>query len=85
MNVLLESCGSLTSRYLIDNTIKAGHIPYASDINECFASHYSSNFVYYPKYDDKNLWNKIEKILIENEINTVIPTFDKTPNKMGWV
>ena len=46
-------------------------------------SHYSSNFVYYPKYDDKNLWNKIEKILIENEINTVIPTFDKTLIKWG--
>ncbi|HSH65694.1 MAG TPA: ATP-grasp domain-containing protein [Bacteroidia bacterium] len=82
MNVLLEACGSLTSAYLIKAIKDAGHTVVASDIAECAASYTAHEFITMPGYQEPDLWEQIEKHLLEKGVNLIIPSFDET--LIGW-
>ncbi len=81
--ILTEASGSLVSAYLIKAIKDSGNVSIASDINKnnhgfCLAD----DFIEMPSCDDPKLWSKIEKKLIESEVDMVIPSFDET--LMGW-
>jgi len=83
MKILLEATGSLTSGYLIKAVKQTNFIVVGSDINEFNHGKYlCDEFITMPKADDENLWMKIENILIEKNINVVIPSLDET--LLGW-
>ncbi|WP_351014891.1 ATP-grasp domain-containing protein [Shewanella sp. AC91-MNA-CIBAN-0169] len=80
---LLEASGSPVSAYLIKAIQKAGHTAVASDIsNDCAASIFADELIIFPKKEDPQLWNKVEKLLIEHAIDIVIPSFDEM--LLGW-
>lgn len=81
--ILIEASGSLVSAYLIKAIKDSGNICVASDINKsnhgfCLAD----DFIEMPKSDNASLWQIIERELIQNRIEIVIPSFDE--NLMGW-
>lgn len=81
--ILTEASGSLVSAYLIKAIKESGNISIASDIDKnnhgfCLAD----DFIEMPLSNDPRLWSKIEKKLIENKVDLVIPSFDET--LMGW-
>lgn len=79
MNILIEATGGLTSGYLIKAIKEAGHKVIGSDIVDFNHSKYlCDDFVIMPKIKDEKLWEKVENILIEKNINIVIPSLDET-------
>ena len=81
--IFIEASGSMVSGYLIKAIKESGNICVASDIDDfnhskCLAD----EFVLMPKSSEPNLWDKIEKILLKNKIDIVIPSFDET--LLGW-
>ena len=79
MKILTESSGSLVSGYLINAIKSSGNISVASDVdNFNHASHIADEFVQFPFSSEKDLWTKIEKILLSSKIEIVIPSFDET-------
>ncbi len=83
LNILIEAVGSYTSGYLIDAIKTGGFYCIASDINkESAGAHRADQFVQFPLKNDPDLWEKVEQILVENNVNLVIPTFDEM--LIGW-
>jgi carbamoyl-phosphate synthase large subunit len=77
--ILTEASGSLTAGYLIKAIKSAGHISVCSDINTGNAAEYlADEFIVVPNSHDENLWSKISEIVLENQIDIVIPSFDET-------
>lgn len=84
MNIFIEAAGSLTSGYLIKNIKEAKHKVIGSDISDFnHAKILCDDFIVIPKASDTNLWDKTIKLLIEKNVNIVIPSFDET--MIGWV
>lgn len=77
-NFFLEASGGLTSKYLIDYIHDSGGYVVGSDIKDCAAKVLCDQFILLPKYSDSDLWRIIEKALIDNNIDIVIPSFDET-------
>ena len=83
MNILVEASGSLTSGYIIKAIKDSGNRVIGSDISDFnHAKVMCDDFILMPKYNDKNLWKKISKLLDEYNIDIVIPSFDET--LLGW-
>jgi carbamoyl-phosphate synthase large subunit len=81
--ILTEASGSLTAGYLIKSVGQAGHVCVASDIDpHCFGGVLADDFVLMPRADDPELWQKIERLLVEARIDVVIPSLDET--LLGW-
>lgn len=81
--ILTEASGCLTSGYIINAIKSAGYLACGSDISDFnFAKYVCDDFIIFPKSDDLFLWEKIEKLLKEHNINIVIPTFDEM--MVGW-
>jgi carbamoyl-phosphate synthase large subunit len=81
--ILTEASGSLTAGYLIKSIREAGHVCVASDIDpHCFGSVLADEFVLMPRASDPDLWQKIERLLVEARIDVVIPSLDET--LLGW-
>ena len=83
MNILIEATGSLTSGYLIHAIQNANHRAIGSDIAE-FGHGVSlcDDFIIMPKASDTDLWSKVIRLLIEYEVDVVIPSLDET--LLGW-
>ena len=83
LNILIEASGSITSGYLIKSIKDSGNRVIGSDISEFnHAKLICDDFIIMPKYDDKDLWDKIETLEIKYKINIVIPSLDET--LVGW-
>ena len=83
MKVLVECSGSSVSAYMIKAIQADGYEAVASDITDDVHGRYiADHFILVPKYDDQELWDKMESILLENNINIVFPSFDET--LYGW-
>lgn len=83
MNILIEASGSLTSGYVIKAIKASGNRVIGSDISDFnHAKVMCDDFILMPKYNDKNLWKKISKLLDDYKIDIVIPSFDET--LLGW-
>jgi carbamoyl-phosphate synthase large subunit len=76
--ILLESSGSLTSSYLIKAVQSANASAVASDIMECAAKYLANEFVIIPSWNNLELWQILEKEILDRDINIVIPSFDET-------
>lgn len=80
---LTEASGSLTAGYLIASIQAAGHVCVGSDIDDsCFGSALADDFAVMPRASDPSLWQVIENILIDKNIDIVIPSLDET--LLGW-
>lgn len=83
MRILTEASGSLTSGYLIKAIQEAGHEAIASDINsECAGRYLADGFIRMPRISDPELWENVASLLIEEQIDLVIPSFDEM--LLGW-
>jgi carbamoyl-phosphate synthase large subunit len=83
MNILIEATGSLTSGYLIHAIQDANHRAIGSDISEFgHGKILCDDFIIMPKTSDPDLWNKVIRLLIEYEIDLVIPSLDEM--LLGW-
>jgi carbamoyl-phosphate synthase large subunit len=83
MKILIEAVGCLTSGYLIKAIKDAGHHCVASDIHGNSAGAlFADSFIDFPKIHEPTLWQIIERKLVENNIDVVIPTFDEMLS--GW-
>lgn len=81
--ILTEAAGSPVSSYMIKAIKASGHVSIASDISkECAAYYLSDEFVVFPNKNDYELWNKVERCLIQNKVDIVIPSFDEMLH--GW-
>jgi carbamoyl-phosphate synthase large subunit len=81
--ILVECSGSSVSAYMIKAIQADGFEAVASDItNDVHGRFIADHFVLVPKYNDPELWNKIEGILFENNISIVFPSFDES--LYGW-
>jgi len=79
MKVLTDASGSLTGAYLVNAIKETGALVVASDIDStCYAKYLADEFIQMPLSNDVKLWNKIEKLLEEYQINIVIPSLDET-------
>ena len=76
--VLIEASGSLTSTYLIKSIKEAGALAVGSDIVECAAQYLADEFIIFPLISNPELWEIMEKEILERKINVVIPSFDET-------
>jgi len=83
MKILTEASGSLVGAFMSGAIRDAGCFPVGSDIrNNCHARFTCDLFIQMPKADDPHLWSKVEKLVVENNIDFVIPSLDET--LMGW-
>lgn len=83
LKFLTEASGSLTSAYLLKALKEAGHMSFASDINAKSVGRFlADDFIKMPEKNDPNLWEKTVSILVDCEINVVIPSLDET--LLGW-
>jgi len=83
MNILIEATGSLTSGYLIHAIQNANHRVIGSDISEFgHGASMCDGFIIMPKVSDVDLWDKVIQLLIEYEIDLVIPSLDEMLS--GW-
>ena len=83
MRILTEASGSLVSGFMTKSIKEAGHIAVGSDIRKnCHAQLTSNSFILMPKASDSQLWLKVEKLILENNIQLVIPSLDET--LLGW-
>ncbi len=83
MKFFIEAVGGLTSGYLIKAIKESGNSVTGSDINADNHGRYlCDDFAVVPPYSDLHLWEKMEKILKEKNIDVVIPSFDET--LLGW-
>lgn len=83
MKILSEASGSLASSYLLKAIKESGNTAISSDIIMDIAGRFlAKEFILMPKKDKTNLWDFIEKELIEREVNCVIPSLDET--LIGW-
>lgn len=81
--ILIEATGSLTSNFLIKSILQCGHKVCGSDINDSNIGRYLCNdFIIFPKKNDDFLWQKVELLINQHEIDVVIPTFDEMLE--GW-
>src|SRR5688572_5981477 len=81
--ILTEASGSLTAGYLIKSIQAAGHTCVGSDIDaRSFGAALADEFVVMPRANDPQLWQVVERILAEREIDVVIPSLDET--LVGW-
>lgn len=81
--ILTEASGSMVSSYMIKAIRDSGNISIASDISsQCSAIVLADEFITFPSKNDPDLWNKIEKLLIDNRVDVVIPSFDEM--LLGW-
>jgi carbamoyl-phosphate synthase large subunit len=79
MKILTEASGSLTSSYLIKAIKEAGHEAVGSDINEFnHAKYFCDDFIIMPKINDESLWDKTLDLLLEHNVDAVIPSLDET-------
>lgn len=76
--VLLEASGSLTSSFMIKSVKEAGAEVVGSDIVECAAKYLADEFIIFPLNSNPNLWETMEKEILNRKINIVIPSFDET-------
>ena len=77
MKILSEACGSLTAGYIIRNIQKAGYKSVATDMSEeCFGKHLADEFYAVPSAADKNSPEFLKNLVIEKNIDMVIPTLD---------
>lgn len=83
LKFLTEASGSLTSAYLLKALKEAGHMSVASDINAKSVGRFlADDFIKMPEKNDPNLWEKTVSILVDCEIDVVIPSLDET--LLGW-
>lgn len=83
MRILTEASGSLVAPYLIKAIQSAGHQAVGSDIDTANAGYcLADDFIVLPRHNDPDLWPTIERELIRNEIDVVIPSLDET--MVGW-
>ncbi|QEL05942.1 carbamoylphosphate synthase-like protein [Campylobacter sputorum subsp. sputorum] len=81
--ILIEASGSLSSNFMIKNIHESGNLACGSDIDDFNAAKkMCDDFIIFPKFGDKNLWQKVEKSLLEHKIDIVIPSFDEM--LLGW-
>lgn len=81
--ILIEASGSPVSSYMIKAIKEAGHIVVASDISDkCAAKVLADEFIIFPTKNDVNLWEKVDKLLVDNTVDIVIPSFDEM--LLGW-
>lgn len=83
LRIMTEASGSMTSGYLIRAINEAGYWCVASDIDDdCFGRYLAADFVRMPFKDDPEIWQQINDILLDKQINIVIPSLDET--LIGW-
>ena len=83
MNIFIEASGSLTSMYMIKSIKEAGHKVVGSDISTFnHAKVLCDDFIVMPRTNDEKLWEKSLKLLIEHNVDVVIPSLDET--MVGW-
>lgn len=83
MKILTEASGSLVGAFMINAIREAGYFSVGSDIrNDCHARFTSDFFIEMPRANDPHLWPKVEKLIVENNIDFVIPSLDET--LLGW-
>lgn len=76
--ILTEASGCLTSGYAIRAIKEAGFESCGSDISDFnFAKYLCDDFIIFPKTNDPLMWEKIEKLIIEHNVNIILPTFDE--------
>jgi carbamoyl-phosphate synthase large subunit len=81
--ILTEASGSLTAGYLLQAIQQAGHLAVASDIDEhCFGRALADYFVLMPRASAPDLWEQVERSLVEQRIDVVIPSLDEM--LPGW-
>lgn len=83
MNIFIEASGSLTSMYMIQSIKEAGHKVVGSDISKFnHAKVLCDDFIVMPRTNDEELWEKSLKLLVEYNVDVVIPSLDET--MVGW-
>ena len=83
MNIFTEASGSLVSAAMIKLLKDAGLVVVASDITKNNAGGIlADKYIKVPDMSDENLWSKIKALLVANNINWVIPSFDEM--LVGW-
>lgn len=81
--ILIEAAGSIASNFMIKNIQESKNLACGSDISDFNAAKkICDDFIVFPKADDKNLWQKVEKLLIKHNVNIVIPSLDEM--LLGW-
>jgi carbamoyl-phosphate synthase large subunit len=81
--VLTEASGSLVASWLIKAIKDSKNIAVASDISrDCFGKFLADEYLQFPKNSYGKLWDIIEKEIVKNKIDIVIPSFDET--LIGW-
>ena len=81
--VFIEASGSMVSAFMIEAIKSAGYKSVASDISEDTVGKYlADEFIQVPSVDDPSLWDKKIKLLKNNKIDVVFPSFDDTI--LGW-
>lgn len=77
--VMLEASGSLVSAWMIKAVKENGDIAVASDICEnCAGKYLADDFILVPSSCDCKMWDKMEKMLLQKQIDIVIPSLDET-------
>ena len=79
MNIFIEASGGITSGYLIKSIQESGNRVIGSDISGLNHSVYlCDEFIQMPKISDSLLWDKTLKLLMQYEVDLVIPSLDET-------
>ena len=83
MRILIEAGGSLTAGYLIRGIQAVGHQCVASDIDPtCFGRFLADDFIRVPVKDAPGLWETMLDLLLEANVEMVLPSLDET--LLGW-
>tara|TARA_Y100001980_G_C14539700_1_gene317200 strand:+ start:274 stop:1164 length:891 start_codon:yes stop_codon:yes gene_type:complete len=79
MKILIEASGSLVIGGLINSLKSAGLIIYSTDITHLNIGGLLSDYYFkIPKAEDSKLWVDLTRIIRENNIDFVLPSFDGT-------
>lgn len=81
--ILIEAAGGMTSNFMIRNIQESGNLVCGSDISDFNAAKkMCDDFIIFPRANDKDLWKKVEELLIKHGVNVVIPSLDEM--LLGW-
>ncbi|EAK9947401.1 ATP-grasp domain-containing protein [Campylobacter lari] len=81
--IFTEASGCLTSLYILNAIKEANCLSCASDVNPFNAAYdLADDFIIMPSVNDEKLWDKTKQLLVDHNIDIVIPTFDES--LLGW-
>jgi len=79
MKMMIEASGSLVSGYLINSIQESGNQAVATDVSTAnHAAVLADDYVVMPYVSDPELWSKTKRLLLEHQVDVVIPSFDET-------